>query len=53
MDRPSWKKIWMTDCQESRVEKMEKTKIWRVGRNDRLSKKEVEGERGGRNLEDL
>ena len=32
---------------------MEQTKIWRVGRNDRLSRKEVEGERGGRILEDL
>ena len=47
MDRPSWPKVRMTDCPESRVEKMEKTKIWRVGRNDRLSKKEVEGEGEG------
>ena len=40
-------KVRMTDCPESRVKKMEKTKIWRVGRNDRLSKKEVEGEGEG------
>ena len=40
-------KVRMTDSPESRVEKKEKTKIWRVGRNDRLSKKEVEGEGEG------